>query len=236
MTAQHLENIVSPDLLTGPAYEPAWQTLSTSDTSPPQFSKEQPVSFGASQDAQQFARQIIQFQADALSSASYELTPLLTETFVLIEPRNWPRLERKSAAGSDQFNLFKQRLIAILETEPVADGYDHIGEVMLAELIDEHGFEVGEWLASSMFEEGEEPYHASILQLLGRIRPFGHVWRVIIVKRALQSKNLLMRDAAIQAAELWEDPEVLSILRQHHEEYQWLRDYLNKVIQYLEAE
>ena len=53
------------------------------------------------------------------------------------------------------------------------------------------------------------------------------------MRDALAIEDIQIRDAAIQAAELWGDQALSDILESHVEAEPWLRDYIVEVIQSL---
>ena len=55
-------------------------------------------------------------------------------------------------------------------------------------------------------------------------------WRSELVRNALALDDVEIRDAAVQAAELWDDPHILPVLKSHYEPESWLRDYISDVI------
>ena len=50
------------------------------------------------------------------------------------------------------------------------------------------------------------------------------------MRDALALDDVEIRDAAVQAAELWGDREILLVLKSHSEPESWLRDYIFDVI------
>ena len=51
-----------------------------------------------------------------------------------------------------------------------------------------------------------------------------------LIKSCLKSKNVEIRDATIQAIEIWEDASSVDILKNHDEQVQWLAEYINNVL------
>ena len=74
-------------------------------------------------------------------------------------------------------------------------------------------------------------FAASVLRCLGRQTPPGTgSWRAGLVRDGLAMEDVEIRDAAVQAAELWGDPNLLNVLEAHSESEAWLRDYIRDVI------
>ena len=60
--------------------------------------------------------------------------------------------------------------------------------------------------------------------------PGTSLWRSELVRDALDLDDVEIRDAAVQAAELWGDRDMLPVLKSHSEPEPWLRDYICDVI------
>jgi len=70
-----------------------------------------------------------------------------------------------------------------------------------------------------------------VLRCLGRLdNPLTEEWRASLVEAALASPDVEVRDAAAQAAELWNDERSHEVLRQHNETEPWLRAYIEEVL------
>ena len=67
-------------------------------------------------------------------------------------------------------------------------------------------------------------------------RPGDTRWRAELVRRALASDDIEIRDAAIQASEHWTwEPEIMIVLMKHKDPDKWLQDYLDAVVSDLEG-
>lgn len=123
-------------------------------------------------------------------------------------------------------------VIAAIDDEPVEDGVCHRVEPALAAHLEQHG-------VAGLVEQatrGAVPSRsASLLRLLGRMaRIEGNVKRRLVTE-GLASAHVEVRDAAIQAVESWEDPELVGLLRQHRDSIAWLDDYAQRVADDLES-
>lgn len=125
-------------------------------------------------------------------------------------------------------------LLNSIENDPVIDGFTHKGETILGKLLHEKYGDVRFHLERLLFGDENVKIRSSVLLLLGRLNPIDADWRAYIIKKALTFEDIEMRDAAIQAAELWEDFEMLDVLRRHEELVPWLKDYKERVIEDLE--
>ena len=86
------------------------------------------------------------------------------------------------------------------------------------------------WLKTFSLDSSHASLAASALRCLGRLkRPGTERWRVGLVRDGLVAKDVEIRDAAVQAAELWGDRGIRTILLAHSEPEPWLRDYVRDV-------
>ena len=123
-------------------------------------------------------------------------------------------------------------LYASFEATPLESCVAHPAE----EIIDDALRTIPGGLAYDFLEEyclnDENPvYGASVLRCLARLtKPGTAEWRAQIVRGALASANLEVRDNAMQAAESWGDPGMVDILQAHEEPEPYLREYLQDVV------
>ena len=125
----------------------------------------------------------------------------------------------------------EDRLRAAFEEEPLEDGIYHPAEEILANALS--GTEnpmVLAWIKTFSLDSSHASLAASVLRCLGRLKnPGTERWRVGLVRDGLVVKDVEIRDAAVQAAELWGDRGIRTILLAHAEPETWLRDYVRDV-------
>ena len=93
-----------------------------------------------------------------------------------------------------------------------------------------------EWFRDVSLDSTRPAFAASVIRCLGRVdRPGTVAWRADIVRRALATDAVEVRDAAVQAAELWGDLNIRAVLAEHSEPAPWLRDYIRNVIDDLQG-
>ncbi len=142
-----------------------------------------------------------------------------------------PGRASREEVDSPFFKIEKQ-IRAALEADPIEDGYLHPGEALLEMAIRDSGGETGNWLIGVLSgDRWSASFRAGLLRLLSRQRPLTEEWRLRVVKLGLLSSNIELRDAAVQAAESWEDAGVMQLLQSHREPCTWLSDYISRVIQ-----
>lgn len=123
-------------------------------------------------------------------------------------------------------------LYAAFDSEVLEDGMDHPADDVL-----ENALILGDdqpllaWLSEVSLDAGRPSFAASLLRCLGRqTDPGTTAWRADLVRNALVVKNVQIRDAAVQAAEHWADPDLISVLGGHHDSEQWLAQYIDMVV------
>lgn len=124
------------------------------------------------------------------------------------------------------------KLHAAFEIEPLEDGMHHKAEVIIEQALQSGEDErILEWLREFTSDDTQPVFAASVLRCLGRQEYLGtSSWRSALLRDALASDDVEIRDAAVQAAELWGDQEILPVLKSHSEPEPWLQDYISDVI------
>ena len=141
-----------------------------------------------------------------------------TEEQELIDEREQMRLAHK--------------LHAAFEAEPLEDGMHHKAEDIIEQAL-QYGEDprILDWLRAFSLDDTQPAFAASVLRCLGRQEYLGtSSWRSALVRDALALDDVEIRDAAVQAAELWDDHHILPVLKSHSEPKQWLQDYISDVI------
>jgi hypothetical protein len=130
------------------------------------------------------------------------------------------------------FRQIENQIRAALEADPIEDGYTHPAESFLEKVIRDSGDRAGDWLIGILSNDHwSVSLRAGLLRLLSRQKPLTQEWRLRVIQLGLSSPSIELRDAAVQAAESWEDAGVMQILQAHREPCTWLADYVSRVIQ-----
>ena len=127
-------------------------------------------------------------------------------------------------------------LYALFAEEPIEDCISHPAQQVIEQALKTpEKSHVLERLRKIALNSAEPDFAYSVFCCMGRQKE--HVgspeWRTELVRSGLQSDNIQIRDAAIQAAETWLDSEIADVLKGHSEKEKWLQDYIAKVITYL---
>ena len=118
-------------------------------------------------------------------------------------------------------------IVERLATDPVEDGIGHSAQLQVSSLIRNEGASV---VIERAFAERTPPStRAALIQLLGRDPNVDPENRRDVVERGLASGHLVVRDAAAQAAENWDDPRLRDVLGAHRESVPWLARYVESV-------
>lgn len=127
---------------------------------------------------------------------------------------------------------YLDKLYCAFDTDPIEDGITHVAESIILELLRYNNIYVLEWLKGICLDTSHPSYASSTVRCLGRqTNPGTASWRAKLVRDGLEVHNLEIRDSIVQAAELWEDPATLNILRDHDEPVPWLHDYIQDVLE-----
>jgi hypothetical protein len=113
---------------------------------------------------------------------------------------------------------------------PIEDGCEHPAEQRLEVWLERFPLD-GVAALTNVLEDGTYPRSPELLRCLGRlpyhlIRPHG----AEIIRMALASKSIPLRDAAVRAFELWREPSLVPVVREHTETVAWLAEYIRRVL------
>ena len=130
-----------------------------------------------------------------------------------------------------------QRLISDLVTasreEPLEDGMAHPVKAILDDILrlpPECGMPAK--LRQLATSDADQTVASAVLCCLARRdRPGPTAWRVRMVRDALRCESVAIRDAAVQACEMWADRELIAVLTAHQESTSWLQDYIRRVVE-----
>lgn len=129
----------------------------------------------------------------------------------------------------------RDSLYASFEAEPLEDGMDHSAEELIKEAMEFPDYAgVLDWFYSTCLDVDTPAFSSSLLRCLGRQTRLGsEFWRCQLIYEALTVDNVLIRDAALQAAEFWGGSKIRQILEimVKSEPIHWLRDYMLDVIE-----
>ena len=144
--------------------------------------------------------------------------------FVQVKP-----LQREDQAKT----RLSSRLWAAFESEPLEDGMYHPAEQIIGEALQSKESELAlEWLRELSLDAAHQTFSAEVLRCLARQEhPGSALWRTELVREGLAMDSVEIRDAAVQAAEWWDDRDLRDVLKSHNEPVHWLRNYIREVIE-----
>ena len=155
------------------------------------------------------------------------------EEFAIRVFANW-RIRAGSVSSTRERDRrrFLDRLRASFDAEPLEDGMDHPAEqVIKVALESEDTDKILHWISSACLESENPAFAAATFLCVARQPEIGTAaWRAGLVHGGLASENIELRDAAIQAAEFWGDPDLREILADHSEPASWLDEYRRGVM------
>ena len=115
---------------------------------------------------------------------------------------------------------------------PVEAGVTHESERTLARALSNYQNEtVLGWIAEFCTDVGRPSVAASILRCLANLHNPGTTeWRIKLVRDALHTGHIEIKEAAVRAVEHWGGSDLLTVLSSHQEDVPWLREYIEGVI------
>ncbi|MDE2887391.1 MAG: hypothetical protein OXR72_04195 [Gemmatimonadota bacterium] len=123
-------------------------------------------------------------------------------------------------------------LHSAFEDEPFENGMDHPADQMIEDALRSARDErILEQFAALCLDIERPSFSASILRCLGRQTEIANATlRAGVVRNALATDDVEIRDAAVHAAEFWGGTEIVDALISHNEPVPWLRNYIREVI------
>lgn len=129
---------------------------------------------------------------------------------------------------------YSSEILSYIYAEPVEDGYSHPAERLISKSLVSHAQETITWLDNIVRYEKNPSVVAGILTCLGRLdlKLVGD-WGFELAEAALKHQDVEVRDAAVQMMELWGTEKAVGILERHvkSEQVDWLRDYIESVVE-----
>ena len=160
-----------------------------------------------------------------------DMRKLLLEWYLALATAGRELIDDQEQTDQEQTRL-AHKLHAAFETEPLEDGMHHEAEEIIEQVLQSgEDPRILNWLKDFSLDDMQPAFAASVLRCLGRQEYLGtSSWRSELVRDALALDDVEIRDAAVQAAESWDDPHILPVLKSHSESESWLRDYISDVI------
>ena len=154
------------------------------------------------------------------------------EEAVCFEPAN-----EQALVESREEERLAYRLRMAFEIEPFEDGMDHPADQIIENALRSSGSQsILDWLSAFCLDTERPNLASSVLRCLGRQTHIGtDAWRAQLVRNALATDDIEIRDAAVQAAESWGGREVVNVLMLHNEPESWLQEYILEVIDDLQG-
>lgn len=154
------------------------------------------------------------------------------KTFVLDSDYSSPFPNDVQPPSDALIRHLRQQISSYLDERPLEDGVIHPAEAVVAKALTGGVEQLAALLLLIETEMSAPDFSAAMLRLAGRVgRNAGHDSFEGIIDRALRSSSPTLREAAVEAVEQWEDPELLPLLRDHNEPLSWLKDYIEAVIE-----
>ncbi|MDE3257702.1 MAG: hypothetical protein OYM47_07720 [Gemmatimonadota bacterium] len=120
---------------------------------------------------------------------------------------------------TEKGNKLANSLYCALETDPIENGMDHPADQIIEDALRSSRDEgILEQLGAGCQDIERPSFASSILRCLGRQTDIGNAaWRAGLVRDALATDDVEIRDAAVHAAEFWGGTEFVDALISHNE-------------------
>ena len=146
-------------------------------------------------------------------------------------------LTAPSATASHATNLktspppWQAQLKASFRRRGVQDGKSHPSEKIICNIIQTGTPEDQNLLENIAVDASDSITAYGVLHTLPQVDvPWDNRRKANLIRRALSSTDITIRDAGIRATEHWPCPETLAALEQHTDPDQMLEDYANAVV------
>lgn len=170
----------------------------------------------------------VTFSSDTVFAKALCPERLAVPCIATVAPQSETEFSRAQTIPSPSLEAQRQ-LVSAIKGEPLEDGVVHPAEELIAKFYEKHGDNELFSLISSQTSTNSA-ITASAIRLLGRANYIDADLQQRVISLGLASPSIEIRDAAVQAAELWGDGAVVSLLRSHREPCPWLADYVNRVV------
>lgn len=123
-------------------------------------------------------------------------------------------------------------LAAAFERQPLIDGESHPADDIIAGFLEsDRSIAYPSALENIILHHQDSDLVASTLQCAARFEPrWPDSRKAALVQSGLQADDIVIKDAAVKAAESWISPEVIQVLENHHTQMPWLQEYIDEVI------
>lgn len=123
-------------------------------------------------------------------------------------------------------------LAAAFERQPLIDGEAHPADDIIARYLEsDASIAYPSALENIILHHQDSDLAAATLQCAARFEPpWPDSRKAALVRSGLQADNIVIKDAAIKAAESWISAEVIQVLANHHTQTPWLQEYIDEVI------
>jgi hypothetical protein len=133
--------------------------------------------------------------------------------------------------------IIKRRIINMMKNENVVVGFTSMTEIFLSELLEKDLSllkDVLNLVYTEVFDNPEELQ--KFIEIMSNLEyEVLHPTNTILALGVIQHTDIGVQEAAIAAFEKWDDKTNLKLLKNINYTADWIEDYANEVIQYLEG-
>lgn len=147
---------------------------------------------------------------------------------------SWTQAKGKSPIHSDAADAaaLTELLAAAFERQPLLDGEAHPADDIIARYLEsDASIAYPSALENIILHHQDSDLVASTLQCAARFEPrWTDSRKADLVRSGLQSDDIVIKDAAVRAAECWICAEIIQVLENHQDQTPWLQEYIDEVI------
>lgn len=123
-------------------------------------------------------------------------------------------------------------LAAAFERQPLLDGEAHPADDIIADFLEsDASIAYPSALENIILHHQDSDLVASTLQCAAHFEPrWTDSRKAALVRSGLQSDDIVIKDAAVRAAECWICAEIIQVLENHQDQTPWLQEYIDEVI------
>ena len=167
-----------------------------------------------------------------------EIFPNTCTSISICHLDTFPSKPQEASTVNDVESPWISGIFSLLAAEPVEDGFTHPAEGLLEQTLRTDADAAVRWIESLLSDPQNAPV-AEVLKCFGRIDTALLDDKILrVFRKALAHNDIEIRDAAVQALELWGSSNAISLLKEQldYEQTPWLREYIERVVRDLEED
>lgn len=140
------------------------------------------------------------------------------------------RVIAKKYRYTKKINKFESKLSKLFDCNQLESGFIHESEKLIESEFSKH-IEFVEYWFKKRWNKIDDDFKEKLIRCIGKL-PFCLVSAYVLncIEKSMYNENIEIRDAAVNALEMWGNEESVNLLRNHKEMVPWLKCHINRVI------